>query len=258
MKVTPVSSSFAAVVVTVGVVAVVALFSFDGGMGRTGGSGENLPIGGVAHFTVYDAKGAVVGSWMGHNSLTPQAIGQIALCLSGVANPFPPAQPYYISSCGGAYGSGLTQAIVLGWVPTGAASGCPYTPLYNGQGAVVGTQAGLSCATEPTSVAFYPITCSYPSYSSSDGCAGWTATATFPSSDFSSNGCGPSCTITEALALTGTSWGGGGFSTVHSTVNGLTLTTVLPNYGNAFDYLTPSVSLSQGDSLQVTIQFTIT
>lgn len=227
---------------------------------QASGRGETLPIGGVAHFTLFDAKGNVVGTWSVHNSLTSQAIGQIALCLSGVANPFPPGDPSYISSCGGAFNQGLTQAIVLGWAPTGTASGCPYTQMYAPySNQPIGTQAGISCATEPTTIGFYPAACEYPAYQGATipDCTGWTATATFSSSDFSSNGCGSSCTVAFALALTGTTWGGGGFTYTTQTVNGRTLPVILVNDGNAFDLIQPSIAIAQGDSLQVTIQFTV-
>jgi hypothetical protein len=75
-------------------------------------------------------------------------------------------------------------------------------------------------------------------------CTGWTVTATFPASTFSaSSGCATTCIISYVLGLQGT-WTG---------IAGKSL-----SLGNALDSIVTSVSLQQGDSLEVSIAYTVT
>lgn len=211
------------------------------------GSTEGLPIGGVAHITVYNAQGQEVSSWTGHNMLFPSAAAAVAACLQG--------QPFTTSYTSETVGStttpvveglqgcsGFTPDIMVAWAsppptvaaPTSGACPASYSVAADGQ----------SCAVESANNYLVPSGCTV------NTCTGWDATATFPSTDFSaSNGCATTCTIGAVIAMQGVVWTGqitAGFGT--GTIAG----------GNAFDFLAPSITLAQGDSLQITIAYTVT
>ncbi len=207
------------------------------------GSTEGLPIGGVAHIMVYNAQGQEVSSWTGHNTLFPSAAAAVAACLQG--QPFPTsyttiatqgttgAFPGVLQGC-----SGFTPDILVAWVVASGVTEGGYCPASSYLAALG------SCEVMSASNYLVPSGCTV------NTCTGWDATATFPSTDFNaSNGCATTCTIGTVITMQGTVWTG-------QIVAGYGAGTIAG--GNGFDLLSPSITLAQGDSLQITIAYTVT
>jgi hypothetical protein len=226
-----------AVVAAVCAVLVGSLFLSPAASRSAGGTGEGLPVGGVAHITVFNAQGQEVTTWTGHNTLFPSAAAAVAGCLGGQGfsatttsvdvGTSTTAIAANLQGC-----SGFTPDILVAW-GVGSGAVCPASNSLAAAGS-------NSCAIMSASNYLVPSGCTV------NTCTGWDATATFPSTAFSaSNGCATSCNIEFVLALQGTVWSG---AISQAGLAG----------GNAFDLLTPGITLAQGDSLQITIAYTVT
>jgi hypothetical protein len=164
-------------------------------------SNEGLPIGGVGYITVYNSQGQVVETWHGHNYVTGYAINDMAYCLAGVANPGPKFQ-----GC-----TGFTTGMEL-----------------SGGGA-------FPYQTVPATVSVALVGSGGQASACTTNCNGWTLTATFPSSAFST--CVSACAVIQVIGTQGTSF----------------------DYSPQFDIIgPPGLAVQAGDSLQVTIVYTVT
>jgi hypothetical protein len=163
------------------------------------GQSDGVNIVGKVTMQVYNPDGTLARVWHGHNSLSAESINGIAGCLSGATT-----TPAYFGTCS-SWISYISISCSCTSFPIEAAANTPFA-----------NTPGVACSAS----------------SASPGCTGWVSTATFSSSDFSTAGCGSSCTVNNADAQ---------------------------NSGYAFDHITVGspLTVSAGDSLQVTITFTV-
>jgi hypothetical protein len=190
---------------------------------------DNVKIQGMGFFQVFDSQGRLVSQQTEHNSLYANGVNNMAACLSGVSTS---------GNYGGAPCTGVTNGIGATWTCNGG-SNC-----LNGVITVADNTkddgscggGGLACAGD--AVATDALTPSGCNEFGTNSCVGWAVTATFPSELFTTSSCATSCTVTSAFSeylFPGT---------VHE--------------GSAFDDITGlSIALSPGDTLVVTITFTI-
>jgi hypothetical protein len=233
------------VIVIVSVIAVILLAGLLPAVtSRAGSSGESIPVGGVFHISVIGPQGNVVRQVTAHNTLYPYYESLIAACFDGAI----------VGSC-----SGFTQAITVAWF-NGAQSPTTQEAESCGQpgGPNTGPTYGVSCVTEVAGNSLTPSNCSITGNANGGNfCEGWQATASFPSTDFpAAAGCSASCTITAAFGIDGTTFTG----SLGCVGNGCEPqgSTYSNNYGNAFDSVSTSIQVSAGDSLQITISYTVT
>jgi len=192
---------------------------------------DSVKIQGIGVFKVYDSQGRLVDQVTAHNSLYSNGVNNMALCLSGVSTS---------GNYGGAPCTGVTNGMGATWVCNGGSS------CLNGvitvadntkdDGSCGGGLGAGNCAADTVATdAVVPTGCS-----SSGGptCNGWTVTATFPSELFTTSSCATSCTVDSAFAQY-----------------------IFPGpvgEGSAFDDIVGlSIALSPGDTLVITITFTI-
>jgi len=192
---------------------------------------EGLPIGGVAYITVYNPQGKVVETWHGHNTVFGTADSAISNCISGAAAVGSP-----ITGCTGFTGS---IAIIWGFVLADIQEPC----------VLGGSSANFSPCSQATATnVLSPGGCSV----SAGTCTGWLTSATFQPTDFThANGCGVSCTIDMVVAAQGTSWTG------YYEGPPMTSSIQVSDPGNGFDQIPTSIAITNGDSLAVNIQYTV-
>jgi|GEM_PF-4450062 len=209
----------------------VALFGYPGVFGN-GGTQDGLRVEGHAVAKVYGPSGGLVGVWSGDNVLQAEGRNALASCVSGFSS-----IPFETGQC-----TGLTDGLFVDWLCNG--SSCPTAASINFidssdlqvqcQDPANGGGCGAISVADP--VAITPSGCD----PSATICAtGWNVTALFPSGTFSSKDCGSTCTIDQANAGLVSYYGG--------LVFGFT----------QFDQLGPSIAVSPGDSLSLTITFTV-
>jgi len=206
---------------------VLASFAVIGAQSRQDG----VKIQGVGVFKVYDSQGRLVDQVTAHNNLYANGVNNMALCLSGVSTS---------GNYGGAPCTGVTNGMGATWVCNGG-SNClngviTVADNTKDDGSCGGGLGAGNCAADTVATdAAVPTGCS-----SSGGptCTGWTVTATFPSELFTTSSCATSCTVDSAFAQY-----------------------IFPGpvgEGSAFDDITGlSIALSPGDTLVITITFTI-
>ena len=172
---------------------------------------------------VLGPDGKVVSTWTGADPLLPAAINAIANCVPGSNGGS--TSPAGFLSC-----NTWIQNMVVWWD----------APSVNG--CVESSPSGCTISSPvPVSNTLTPQDCG-----SVSTCSGWITEATLGPNTFTGGNCGPNCAI-KLITLSDTA--GAGFDTLCSTF-----------YSTTDPYCTTSfanIVVSPGDSLLVTIQFTI-
>jgi hypothetical protein len=210
----------------------------------SGNENQGLLLSGTATFKVLGPDGSLVSQWTGPDPLTNAAINAIAACLpgsdGGSTDPIGPGSP---SGASGSCSSFVSAAAVV-FGPMG--TGCT----ENGGAQTENSFSVTGCVvTAPATNTLTPVGCD-PNASTGSTipplCTGWITEATFGPATFTSTNCNYGVSQTPCAVLE-----------VATGVNGVITN---PSYGptNGFDQIFPTpISLSSGDSLLVTIQFTV-
>lgn len=218
-----------------------ALLANAGYFSTNSSTNQGLRVEGHGVIKVFNAQGKLVKQWEGYNSLNLGAINEILGCASGYPGKIGP-----LNTC-----SGFTNATEVYWTCNG--SGCPTTSdILVSQTASQEvfcspiTAIGCGVLTTANDIPFSgspptSATCNPTIFPTSTTCSGWNVTSTI-SGAFTTQNCATSgCPITGAGAASYIpALGLGGFDISYQ-----------------FDSLYPSITVTPGDTLVLTISFTV-
>jgi hypothetical protein len=204
---------------------------------------QALTISGVETIQVLAPNGKVVSTWRGPDPISGAGINALAACIPGSnGGSTTPVDPASVTGAGGTCSS-FINAVEIVFSPASYEAGGTCT---NNQGAQTEngfTVTGCGAIASATNT-LTPLGCNPNQISDPELCSGWITQATFGPTTFTSTNCiynisQTPCAVTEVDA---------------GTLSQLT------TYGHTegFDYLNPTpIPVSAGDSLLVTIDFTI-
>jgi hypothetical protein len=224
---------------------------------------QGILFSGTETIKVIAPDGRIVSTWEGPDPLTNLAINAIASCATAGDAPGSTTSPVNFGSC-----SAWTNEMFIQWdSPAGVCS--------NGLDAQINSICSYSSA--PTSDTLTPIGCNPSAYNPAGTyCTGWISEATFGPATFTPANCGTigtsplSCSLENVDTGTGALW--------QDQTSGICPRGTCTNYvvGSLFDTLctttygqwavdwypvctltSPPATMSPGDSLLVTIQFTV-
>jgi len=224
---------------------------------------QALTISGIETIKVLAPNGHVISTWQGPDPLTKLATNVIASCATAGNAPGSTTTPYGFNSC-----SSWVNEILVQW--DSPAGNC-------GIGLLGLTDSYCSYASTSSSDTLTPVGCNPTVYNSGGNyCTGWIAEATFGPATFTQANCDSSGTTPASCNVENVVAGAGGLTVpLQST---LCIRNGCENYviGAVFDTLcttayaqyavdeypactlaSPPATMSAGDSLLVTIQFTV-
>lgn len=213
------------------------------GHNAAGKEQQGLVLSGTETIKVLSPQGAVISTWKGPDPLTITAINAIAACLVGQTG------PAGVSVYGDCPSSGSTW---IQQVEIDFGTGCTFLTYYGGV-------CGVSDATATNTLTLNgQAGCDPSSPETTSNCNGWITEATFGPGTFTSTNCKTSCALQNVQTQLNIGPPNGPGSAAFDYLCTSEFGTIMVGTTPSPCTLTSSpATMSPGDSLLVTIQFTV-